>query len=58
MMLVTKEGVIDTIGGGALEQQVIERARTIDAVTREQVVLNDIGMACTGSNTVLYIPIC
>lgn len=57
MMLVTDDGVIDTIGGGILESRVIQRAKTIDSVTSEKVVLEDIGMACASSNTVLYIPI-
>lgn len=57
MMLVTENGVIDTIGGGIMERRVIDRARTIDKVTSERVVLEDIGMACAGANTILYIPI-
>ena len=57
MLLVTENGVIDTIGGGIMERKVIDRARTIDKVTSERVVLEDIGMACAGANTILYIPI-
>lgn len=57
MLLVTENGVIDTIGGGIMERRVIDRARTISQVTSERVVLEDIGMACAGANTILYIPI-
>lgn len=57
MMFVTDSDVIDTIGGGILESRVIERAKTIDRVMQETIVLEDIGMACAGKNTILYIPI-
>lgn len=62
MMLVKDNEVIDTIGGGAIELAAIEAARKNNSVFISEFSLNnkeagDLGMACGGKNTVLFIPI-
>lgn len=62
MMFVGEDCVIDTIGGGAIEKEVIEEARKIKKITRKEYYLSneegaDLGMICGGSNTILFIPV-
>lgn len=62
MMLVTKDGQIDTIGGGSMEHRVLEEARTITAPCIKEYDLSPadvtkLGMICGGTNTVLFLPI-
>lgn len=62
MMLVTKNGQIDTIGGGAVEKQVIEDARKITNPCIKEYYLDsreasNLGMICGGMNKVLFIPL-
>ena len=62
MMLVTKDRIIDTIGGGTIEHQVIEDAKECKNVKMETYSLNNeegskLGMICGGTNTILFIPI-
>lgn len=62
MMLVHDHGIIDTIGGGSIEYQVIQDAKTIKDVQIKTYYLNNkdsssLGMICGGSNKVLFIPI-
>lgn len=62
MMLVTDDKIIDTIGGGPIEHAAIEAARANNSAFIEDFSLNnsaagDLGMACGGKNTVLFLPI-
>ena len=62
MMLVTENVVIDTIGGGPIEHAVIEAARKDKTPRIGEYSLNnndagDLGMACGGKNTVLFLPV-
>lgn len=62
MMLVTKDCVIDSIGGGAVEFAAIEDARNCKEIMIKEYHLNNkdserLGMICGGSNKVLFVPI-
>ena len=62
MMLVTEDEIIDTIGGGPIEHATIEDARTNKTAHIKEYSLNnneagELGMACGGRNTVLFLPI-
>lgn len=62
MMLVTEDEIIDTIGGGQVEHAVIEAARANSSAFINEYSLNNddaanLGMACGGKNTVLFLPI-
>lgn len=62
MMLVTKDGQIDTIGGGAIENQVINDAKSITSPCIKEYNLGPsdsakLGMICGGTNKVLFIPL-
>ncbi len=62
MMFVSSEKVVDSIGGGAVEFEVIKEARyNPQAMVREYRLNNEqsekLGMICGGSNTVLFIPV-
>lgn len=62
MMLVTKDGQIDTIGGGAIENNAIIDAREAKSPFIREYQLNNkaaenIGMICGGTNKVLFIPV-
>ena len=62
MMLVYKDGIIDTIGGGKVEYEA-----TLDARACKKVMIKDydlsnaesatLGMICGGYNKVLFIPV-
>ncbi len=61
-MLVTDTCIIDTIGGGPIENAVIESARKNKTAFIQDYILNNtdagkLGMACGGKNTVLFLPI-
>ena len=62
LMALTKEQVIDSIGGGAVEFAAIEDALNCKEVMIKEYHLNNkdserLGMICGGSNKVLFIPI-
>lgn len=62
MMLVTKDRVYDSIGGGAVEYAVIEDAGACTEVMIKEYYLDneksrELGMICGGSNKVLFIPV-
>ena len=62
MMLVHKNGIIDTIGGGKVEYQAILDARECDHVMIKDYDLSNaesaiLGMICGGHNKVLFIPL-
>lgn len=62
MMLVTDYGQIDSIGGGAIENQVILDAKCITAPCIKEYNLGSsdvakLGMICGGTNKVLFLPI-
>lgn len=62
MMLVTDDEIIDTIGGGPIEHAAIEDARATKSAFIKEYSLNNVdagnlGMACGGRNTVLFLPI-
>ena len=62
MMLVHKDGIIDTIGGGKVEYQAILDANACDHVMIKEYDLSNaesatLGMICGGHNTVLFIPV-
>lgn len=62
MMLVNSDGIIDTIGGGPIEHAVIEDAKINKVAFIKEYYLNNsdagnLGMACGGKNTVLFLPI-
>lgn len=62
MMVVDKERMIDSIGGGAIENEVIKDAKSIHHVTIKEYHLNNkdsekLGMICGGSNSILFVPL-
>ena len=62
MMLVHKDGVIDTIGGGKVEYQAILDAKECKKVMIKEYDLSNaesatLGMVCGGYNKVLFIPV-
>lgn len=62
MMLVTESGQIDTLGGGAIENQVIKDARAINSPCIKEYNLGPadaakLGMICGGTNKILFIPL-
>lgn len=62
MMLVTDDCQIDTLGGGAIENQVIKDARAISGPCIKEYNLGPadsakLGMICGGTNKVLFIPL-
>ena len=62
MMLVHKDGVIDTIGGGKVEYQAILDAKECKEVMIKEYDLSNaesatLGMVCGGYNKVLFIPV-
>lgn len=62
MMLVTEDGIIDSIGGGSVEAAAIEDARTCTHCMVKDYQLNEkdkerLGMICGGRNKVLFIPL-
>ncbi|MGN1181692.1 MAG: selenium cofactor biosynthesis protein YqeC [Faecalibacillus sp.] len=62
MMLVHDNQIIDSIGGGAIENEVIQKARTIHDIEIVKYHLDNkdsekLGMICGGSNTILFIPL-
>lgn len=62
MMMVTKDEVIDSIGGGAVEFAAIEDARNCKEIMVKEYQLNNrdsekLGMICGGTNKVLFVPI-
>lgn len=62
MMLVTENGQIDTLGGGAIENQVIKDAKLITKPCIKEYNLGPtdvakLGMICGGTNKVLFIPL-
>lgn len=62
MMLVTEKGQIDTLGGGAIENQVIKDAKAITSPCIKEYNLGPsdsakLGMICGGTNKVLFIPL-
>lgn len=62
MMLVTKDGQIDTLGGGAMENQVLLDAKCITSPCIKEYDLGPsdaakLGMICGGTNKVLFLPL-
>lgn len=62
MMLVTKDGQIDSLGGGAIENQVINDSKSITMPCIKEYNLgpsdaSKLGMICGGTNKVLFIPL-
>lgn len=62
MMLVTENGQIDTLGGGAIENQVINDAKALTGPCIKEYNLGpsdvaELGMICGGTNKVLFIPV-
>lgn len=62
MMLVYKDGIIDTIGGGKVEYEAILDARACKKVMIKDYNLSNskgasLGMICGGYNKVLFIPV-
>ena len=62
MMLVNENEIIDTIGGGAIENAAINAARANKSAFIEEYALNNteasnLGMVCGGKNTVLFLPV-
>ena len=62
MMLVTKDGIIGSIGGGNLEKTVMEEAPSMKEITRKKYDLSNaqsatLGMSCGGKNEILYVPV-
>lgn len=62
MMLVHKDGIVDTIGGGKVEYQAILDARECDHIMVKDYDLSNaesatLGMICGGHNKVLFIPV-
>ncbi len=62
MMFVGKERIVDSIGGGAVEYEVIKEARTTGQVQIKTYDLNRedsaaLGMICGGTNEILMIPV-
>lgn len=62
MMLVTAHGQIDTLGGGAIENQVIIDAKQVKEPCVKEYNLgpsdaSKLGMICGGTNKILFIPL-
>lgn len=62
MMFVSENGIIDSIGGGAIENAVIQEAHHVQHVLLKEYHLNNkdsekLGMICGGSNHILFIPL-
>lgn len=62
MMLVTQDGQIDSIGGGAVENAAILAAKNEPVACIRDYVLNNseaakLGMVCGGTNKVLFLPV-
>ena len=62
MMLVTKDGIIGSIGGGNLEKTVMEEAMSIKEIIKKEYDLSNaksatLGMICGGKNEILYVPV-
>ncbi len=62
MMFVGEKKVIGSIGGGAVELEVIKKARTYPSAMIKEYKLNredgaKMGMICGGTNTILFIPV-
>lgn len=62
MMLVTEHGQVDTLGGGAIENQVIIDSKNITAPCIKEYNLGPsdsakLGMICGGTNKVLFLPL-
>lgn len=62
MMFVCDDEIIDSIGGGAIENAVIQDAKNIDKITFKNYSLSagdggKLGMVCGGENTIMFIPI-
>ena len=62
MMLVCEDKVIGSIGGGAMEHEVIRTAPEIREITVMDFSLSNeesanLGMICGGSNQVLFVPV-
>lgn len=62
MMLITPDSQIDTLGGGAIENQVIKDAKStsIPCIREYNLGSSDsakLGMICGGTNKVLFIPL-
>ena len=62
MLFVGESGVIDSIGGGAVEYAAIRQAQTVTEPMIQEYDLSEkdkveLGMICGGRNTVLFIPI-
>lgn len=62
MMFVTKDSIVDTIGGGEIEYAAIKDARLCNGVRVKEYTLNNqsaenLGMICGGKNKVLFIPL-
>ena len=62
MMLVTKEGILGSIGGGVLEKTVIEESKEVRQITGKSYSLSNeesakLGMICGGTNEILFVPL-
>lgn len=62
MMLVSEKDTIDSIGGGPIENALIQEALCVEHVSIKQYHLNQkdsekLGMICGGSNQILMIPL-
>ncbi len=60
MMFVGEDTVIDTIGGGAVEYEVLQEAKKQPAAMIKEYQLEssaELGMICGGSNKVLFLPV-
>ena len=62
MMLVTKDGIVGSIGGGNLEKTVMEEALSMKEITKKEYDLSNaqsatLGMICGGKNEILYVPV-
>ena len=62
MMLVTKDHVLGSIGGGEPEYLAISHARTVSALdtqeyTMNNTVANGLDMVCGGKIKVLFLPV-
>ena len=62
MMLVTKDHILGSIGGGEPEYLATRHARTISAVdwkdfTMNNTVANGLDMVCGGRIKVLFVPV-
>ena len=62
MMLVTKDGILGTIGGGLVEKTAIDYAKSVTSVCEKEYTLTNeesggIGMICGGWNRILFVPL-